>query len=190
MRNSMDAARKHALLGEPMSVIWRASRPRTAVLPSTGVMKNATEHLYRPALDSSPACDAPAVTASSASRDDSAHAVRGPGGKPGRLSPLRGAQVEGHRARFGLATCTRTCSRALAFGMRGAHAVVVCGQGLDRALGVARRGGRGKPPRSWVIPRPDVAAALSGERGRRGAVSKSACRADGGPRRLRPEATR
>ena len=50
-----------------------------------------------------------------------------------RIATTR-SSIEGHCARFGAATGARTRSRALARGMRGAHAVVVCGQGVERRL--------------------------------------------------------
>jgi len=93
-----------------------------------------TDHWVHPAPQPSPSWGTAPLTTSSAAVDDSAHGLRGAAGRFGGASPLRGAQIEGHGTRLGAATGARTRSRALARGMRGARAVVVCGQGVDRRL--------------------------------------------------------
>src|SRR6478672_802836 len=132
MRNSMAAERKHALKDGHRGVIWVTQKAGQRSCHHPGVMRNVTDHWVHPAPHPSHSWGTVPLTASSAAVHDSAHVLRGAAGRFGGASPLRGAQIEGPCARVGAATRAR--SRALALGMRGAHAVVVCGQGIDRHL--------------------------------------------------------
>ena len=190
MRNSMAAERKHALKDGHKGVIWVTQKAGQRSCHHPGVMRNVTDHWVHPAPHPSHSWGTVPLTASSAAVHDSAHVLRGAAGRFGGASPLRGAQIEGPCARVGAATRARTRSRALALGMRGAHAVVVCGQGIDRHLRFLAVAVEKRRRRPCAIHRLDLAARVSAGRGRRGVASTSICRADGDPWQLRPEATR
>src|ERR1051325_11150752 len=145
--------------------MWMALDTRLRSGSSTGVMRNVKDHSSQLSHPTFPR-GTPPLAPSSAAVDDSAPAVRGAAGKFADAPPLRGTQIDGRCARFGAATGARPRARALAPGMRGVHAAVVCGQGVDLRSGVARNGGRGKPGRPYVTPGADLGAVVSGGRGR------------------------
>ena len=150
----MAASRKDALSGVRTGNIWRAPDPGQGSCDQPGVMRNATNHWFHLAPHPSPSWDTAPLTASSAAVRDSAHVLRGASGRVGGASPLRGAKIEGPCARVGAATRVRTRSRALPRGMRSAHAVVVCGQGIESAACGSRHGGRQRPRRPCAALRP------------------------------------
>ena len=188
MRKSMAAARKHAFVRNACGHYLDGSRARTTVLVITG----SHEKCY-PSNGPLHASPQPLVGDAASHRRFGrpsrfcACSARRCGKAWPRIATTRSSD---HRALRTIRRCdsrshslprprARDARRSRRCGLRARH---------RPPFALLAMGGRGKRP--CAMPRLDLAAGISAGRGRRGAVSTSTCRADGGPRRLRPEATR
>lgn len=189
IRNSMAAERKHALKDGHEGVIWMTQKAGQGSCHHSGVMRNLrTIGFTRASSQPFMGDGASHRQLGRRSRFCACSARRCRKGWR-RIATTRGSDRRALRTSRRCDTRSQSlpCPRA-----RDARRSRRCGLRARHRppLEVPCRGGRERRWRPCAIHRLNLAPGLSAGRGRRGVASTSICRDDGGPRRLRSEATR